>query len=83
MSDPDRLALGGAVKAIRVHKNISQVALSRATGFRQSWVSAVEHGRHNPSFTNLVRLAGGLGVKTSTLVRRAEELAGHDDRDAL
>jgi DNA-binding XRE family transcriptional regulator len=82
MPDPDQPALGAAVKAIREQKKISQVALSRATGFRQSWVSAVEHGRHNPSFTNLVRLAGGLGVKTSTLVRRAENLASHDDRDA-
>jgi transcriptional regulator with XRE-family HTH domain len=83
MSDLDPLALGAAVKAIRTEKNISQVALSRATGFRQSWVSAVEHGRHNPSFTNLVRLAGGLGVKSSTLIRRAEKLASEDDRDAV
>ena len=83
MPDPDQPALGAAVKAIREQKNISQVALSKATGFRQSWVSAVEHGRHNPSFTNLVRLAGGLGVKTSTLIRRAERVATEDDRDAL
>lgn len=46
---PDQPALGAAVKAIREQKNITQVALSRATGFRQSWVSAVEHGRHNPA----------------------------------
>lgn len=83
MSVPDQPALGAAVKAIRTEKKISQVALSEATGFRQSWVSAVEHGRHNPSFTNLVRLAGGLGVQTSTLVRRAEKLASDDDREGV
>jgi transcriptional regulator with XRE-family HTH domain len=76
MPDPDQRALGAAVKAMREEKNISQVALSRATGFRQSWVSEVEHGRHNPSFASLVRLARGLGVRTSTLIRRAERLAG-------
>jgi hypothetical protein len=49
MSVPDQPALGAAVKAIRTEKKISQVALSEATGFRQSWVSAVEHGRQTPS----------------------------------
>ncbi len=79
MTAPDQPALGVAVKAIRTEKNISQVALSKATGFRQSWVSEVEHGRHNPSFASVVRLAAGLGVRTSTLVRRAERLAGEGD----
>jgi transcriptional regulator with XRE-family HTH domain len=79
MTAPDQPALGAAVKAIREEKNISQVALSKATGFRQSWVSEVEHGRHNPSFASLVRLAAGLGVQTSTLVRRAERLADEGD----
>jgi transcriptional regulator with XRE-family HTH domain len=77
--DLDLPALGAAVKAIREEKNISQVALSQSTGFRQSWVSEVEHGRHNPSFTSLARLARGLGVKTSTLIRRAEALSDHSD----
>jgi transcriptional regulator with XRE-family HTH domain len=76
---PDQPALGAAVKAIRTEKKISQVALSKATGFRQSWVSEVEHGRHNPSFASVVRLAAGLGVRTSTLVRRAERLTGEGD----
>jgi transcriptional regulator with XRE-family HTH domain len=70
-------ALGAAVKARREEKDMSQVELSRATGFRQSWISEVEHGRHNPSFTSLVRLARGLGLKTSTLIRRAEALSEH------
>lgn len=75
MPDPDQPALGAAVKAIRKEKKISQVALSKATGFRQSWVSDVENGRRHPSFASVVRLATGLGVQTSTLVRRAERLA--------
>ena len=75
MSDPDQPALGAAVKAIRTEKKISQVALSKATGFRQSWVSDVENARRHPSFSSVVRLAAGLGVQTSTLVKRAERLA--------
>jgi transcriptional regulator with XRE-family HTH domain len=72
---PDLLALGRAVRAIREEKGISQVQLAEATGFRQSWVSNVEHGRRNPSWLNVVRLSEGLGVPTAKLVKRAETLA--------
>jgi XRE family transcriptional regulator, regulator of sulfur utilization len=73
-SSPDAAALGRAVQAIRAEKGISQVQLAEATGFRQSWISDVEHGARNPSWRNVVRLAEGLGIRTSALVKRAESL---------
>jgi transcriptional regulator with XRE-family HTH domain len=76
MPDPDQPALGAAVKIIREEKAISQARLSETTGFRQSWISDVENSRRHPSFRSVVRLAAGLGVQTSTLIRRAERLAG-------
>jgi transcriptional regulator with XRE-family HTH domain len=69
---PDAAALGRAVQAIRAEKRISQVQLSEATGLMQSWISNVEHGRRNPSWSNVVRLAEGLGVSVSELAVRAE-----------
>jgi transcriptional regulator with XRE-family HTH domain len=72
---PDVAALGRAVQAIRAERGISQVQLAKATSFRQSWISDVERGQRNPSWSNLVRLAEGLGVRTSALVKRAEALA--------
>jgi transcriptional regulator with XRE-family HTH domain len=75
MPSPDPHALGRAVQAIRAERGISQVQLAEASGFRQSWISNVEHGRRNPSWSNVVRLADGLGVPTSVLVKRAEALA--------
>jgi transcriptional regulator with XRE-family HTH domain len=60
---------------------MSQVQLAEATGFRQSWLSNVEHGRRNPSWTNVVRLAEGLGVRTSIVVSRAERLVEGPDED--
>jgi transcriptional regulator with XRE-family HTH domain len=71
---PDAAALGRAVHAIRAERHISQVQLADSTGFRQSWISDVERGQRNPSWSSLVRLAEGLGVRTSALVKRAEEL---------
>jgi transcriptional regulator with XRE-family HTH domain len=69
---PDAAALGRAVRLIREERGISQVQLAAATGFMQSWISNVEHGRRNPSWSNVVRLAEGLGVSTSELVSQAE-----------
>jgi transcriptional regulator with XRE-family HTH domain len=74
-ASPDAAALGRAVQAMRAEHRISQVQLAKATGFRQSWISDVERGQRNPSWTNVVRLAEGLGVRTSALVKRAEALA--------
>lgn len=76
---PDLVALGRAVRAIREVRGISQVELAEASGFRQSWISSVEHGRRNPSWNNVVRLADGLGVRPSALVKRAEALADESD----
>jgi transcriptional regulator with XRE-family HTH domain len=69
---PNVAALGRAVQAIRAERGISQVQLASDTGFMQSWISNVEHGRRNPSWSNIVRLAEGLGVCVSELVIRAE-----------
>jgi transcriptional regulator with XRE-family HTH domain len=44
-------------------------------GFIQAWISHVEHGRRNPSWSNVVRLSGGLGVRVSELAKRAEACA--------
>jgi transcriptional regulator with XRE-family HTH domain len=75
MALPDAAALGRAVQAIRADKGISQVQLSEATGLMQSWISNVEHGRRNPAWSNVVRLAEGLGVSVSELAARAEACA--------
>jgi XRE family transcriptional regulator, regulator of sulfur utilization len=69
---PDAAALGRAVRAIREERGVSQVRLAADTGFMQSWISHVEHGRRNPSWSNVVRLAGGLGIRVSELAARAE-----------
>jgi transcriptional regulator with XRE-family HTH domain len=72
---PDLAALGRAVRSIREDKGISQVQLAADTGFMQSWISQIEHGRRNPSWSNVVRLSEGLGVSLSELASRAESLA--------
>jgi transcriptional regulator with XRE-family HTH domain len=72
---PDQRALGRAVQAIRVERAMSQVQLSENSGLQRGWLSNLEHGRRNPNFVNVVRLAAGLGVLPAELVARAESLA--------
>jgi XRE family transcriptional regulator, regulator of sulfur utilization len=72
---PDAAALGRAVRMLREERGISQVQLAARTGFMQSWISHVERGSRNPSWSNVVRLAEGLGVSVSELVARAEASA--------
>jgi len=73
-TEPDQPALGAAVRAVREDKGISQVQLAAATGLVQSWISETERGRRNPSWSNVVRLAEGLGVSLSELASRAESM---------
>jgi transcriptional regulator with XRE-family HTH domain len=58
----------------RARSAVSLVQLAEAAGFRQSWVSNVEHGRRNPSWANVVRLAEGRGVPLGEPVEVAESL---------
>lgn len=79
-SSPDAAALGRAVRLIRDEQGISQVQLSEKTGLMQSWISHIEHGRRNPTWSNIVRLAEGLGVSVAELAARAEAcVATYDD----
>jgi transcriptional regulator with XRE-family HTH domain len=80
-SSPDAAALGRAVQAIRAEIGVSQTQLSEATGLMQSWISHIEHGRRNPTWSNIVRLAEGLGVSVAELAARAEACAeaGYDE----
>jgi transcriptional regulator with XRE-family HTH domain len=76
---PDAAALGRAVQAIRAETGISQVQLSDKTGLMQSWISHIEHGRRNPTWSNIVRLADGLGVSVAEMAARAEACANEHD----
>jgi transcriptional regulator with XRE-family HTH domain len=76
---PDAAALGRAVQAIRAETGISQVQLAEKTGLVQSWISHIEHGRRNPTWSNIVRLADGLGIGVAELAARAEACAREYD----
>ncbi len=76
MPDPPapQAALGLAVKTRRQALGLTQEQFAHETGLHQRWISNVETGKRNPSYSSLRRLAAGLQLSTSELVARAEQL---------
>ncbi len=67
----DRLvtALGEAIRKRRQAKNLSQEALAEIADFDRTYVSLLERGERNPSFTNLCRVAAALDTTPSELLK--------------
>ncbi len=67
----DRLVtdLGTAIKERRQAKNLSQEALAEIADFDRTYISLLERGERNPSFTNLCRVAASLGVTPSEILK--------------
>lgn len=54
------MKIGNAIRLIRVRKNLSQIELSRLAGLSTSYVSLVENGKRNLTFSVLQRIAAAL-----------------------
>lgn len=62
-------ALGDKVRALRTKLDLSQEALAERCDFDRTYISLIERGQRNPSYTNLIRLAEGLKVPVSDLTK--------------
>lgn len=71
---PEHAALGAAVVQLRMKTHLTQEALAEHSGLHLTHVGGIERGVRNPSYSTLVRLAGGLGVSVGTLTTLAGEL---------
>jgi transcriptional regulator with XRE-family HTH domain len=61
--------LGAVIRERRKAKNLSQEALAEIADFDRTYISLLERGARNPSFTNLCRVAAALGVTPSELLK--------------
>lgn len=68
------LALGRALRELRVGRGISQERLAQLSGMDRTYVGGIERGERNPSYANLRRLAIALELPPSRLLARAEEI---------
>ena len=65
--------LGKAVRARRIALGITQEELGSRASIDRTYVSGVERGVRNPSFTALASLARGLGIPLAALLQDVSE----------
>lgn len=71
----DHVALGQAIRELRLTAGFSQEAFADRCGMHRTYVGGIERGERNLSFANLLRVAGALGVRPSELLVRYERRA--------
>jgi transcriptional regulator with XRE-family HTH domain len=69
---PTLLALGKAIRQLRVAKGISQEELALRAEVDRSYVGRVERGDNNAAILTLAKLAKALGVSVARLLEKAK-----------
>lgn len=65
------VALGAAIRKVRIEQGISQEKLALLAEVDRSYVGRVERGDNNVAMLTLLRLAAALGLQASQLLDRA------------
>lgn len=63
---------GDLIKQRRSELKITQEELAFKCGFDRTYISLIERGLRNISFTNLIKLTNGLEVSISSLMKGIE-----------
>ncbi len=73
MPPPTSAQLGQAIRRLRQDRELSMEGLAGAAGWHPTYLSAVERGRRNPTWTKLCGMAEALGITVAALVWSAED----------
>ena len=65
------IALGRAIKELRLELRLSQESLAFEAGIDRSYIGGIERGEHNLALVNLMKISQTLGVTSSELLNRA------------
>ena len=61
--------LGKQIKNQRENLGLTQEKLAEKCGLDRTYISLLERGKRNPSYTNLLKVAFGLEISISELTR--------------
>lgn len=61
--------LGKQIKNHRENLGLSQEKLAEKCGLDRTYISLLERGKRNPSYTNLLKVASGLEISISELMK--------------
>ncbi len=71
---PLRERLGRAIRELRLEAGMSQESFAHHIGVHRTYAGTLERGKTNPTLTILEKVAAGLGIAVSDLIRVAESL---------
>jgi transcriptional regulator with XRE-family HTH domain len=66
-----RVALGRAIREIRLERDLTQEALAHEAGITVGHLSKIERGQSNPTWETVVGIAAGLGLSMADLAKRS------------
>ena len=66
-SDPELLALGQAVRRLRIERGLSQEELADLSGLHRNYIGGIERGERNVGVKALFSVARGLKVEPREL----------------
>lgn len=72
-SQPTRLDLGAALRRIRIERELTIEAVAFGAGAHHTYVSKIEHAKHNITWEKLGTFADALGVSIVEVARVADE----------
>jgi transcriptional regulator with XRE-family HTH domain len=66
--DPELLALGSEIKALRQSARLSQEELAERSGLHRNYIGGIERGERNVGVKALFRIAKALNLEASRLL---------------
>jgi transcriptional regulator with XRE-family HTH domain len=69
-----RVALGQAIRRLRLERDLTQEALAHSAGITVGHLSKIERGVSNPTWETVAGIAKALGVSMVELAKAAEKL---------
>jgi transcriptional regulator with XRE-family HTH domain len=79
-SAPTNPELGRAIRRLRRARNLTIEGLAHASDMHPTYLSGIERGRRNPTWSKLTSLASGLGIPVVKIVQDAEAEAQLSER---
>ena len=69
------MSLGQAINALAEEKQITKYRIAKNSGIPQTTLSEIASGKNsNPTIDTIEKIANGIGVTVSELMKKAEEL---------
>ena len=69
MKREELVELGKIIKSKRESKGLTQLELAEKSDVDRNYIGMLERGERNPSYLSLLKIAKGLNIKVSNLIK--------------